>query len=180
MRRWLAGLVVAFLAAALASGCGGDDGGDSSATEWADDVCSAITSWSESVSSTAASLSDGNLNEDSVRSAVDDLESATSDFIDDMRGLGTPDTEAGEQAREALDQLADIADENLSAMQNAVDDVSGVSGVVEAVTAVSAAISTMGAQLSSTFAELEQLDPGGELEEAFNEAGSCDELESGG
>ena len=65
-------------------------------------------------------------------------------------------------------------------MENAVDDASGVSGVVEAVTAVSAAISSLGAQLSSTFAELEQLDAGGELEAAFEEADSCDELESGG
>ena len=44
------------------------------ATEWADDVCSAITSWSESITSTAASLSDGNLDEDALRDAVDDLE----------------------------------------------------------------------------------------------------------
>ena len=61
-------------------------------------------------------------------------------------------------------------------MQKAVDDASGVSGVVEAVTAVSAAISALGVQFSSTFTELEQLDAGGELEAAFKEADSCDEL----
>ena len=52
-----------------------------------------------------------------MEDAVDDLESATSEFIDDVRGLGTPDTEAGEQAKEPLDQLADDVDESLSAMQ---------------------------------------------------------------
>ena len=114
-----------------------------------------------------------------MRDAVDDLESATRDFLEDVRGLGPPDTEAGEQAKESLDQLADATDESLSTIQSVVDDVSGVSGVVEAVTAVSAAISAMGAQLSSTFAELEQLDAGGELEAAFKEADSCNELESG-
>ena len=115
-----------------------------------------------------------------MKDAVDDLESATSEFVDDVRGLGTPDTEAGEQARESLDQLADEVDDSLSRRcESAVDDASGVSGVVEAVTAVSAAISALGAQLSSTFAELEQLDAGGELEDAFKEADSCDELESG-
>ena len=36
-----------------------------------------------------------------------------------------------------------------------------------------------GEQLSSTFTELEQLDAGGELEDAFEEADSCDELTSG-
>ena len=144
------------------------------------DVCSAITSWSESISSTAATLSEGNLGEGAVEDAVDDLGSATRDFVDDVRGLGTPDTEAGEQAKELLDQLADDVDDSLSAMEEAVDDASGVSGVVEAVTAVSAAISSLGAQLTSTFAELEQLDAGGELEDAFEEADSCAELESGG
>jgi hypothetical protein len=115
-----------------------------------------------------------------VQDAVDDLESATTEFIDDVRGLGTPDTEAGEQARTALDELADEVEEGLSAMRTAVEDASGVSGVVEAVTAVSAGITALGTKLASTFAELEQLDAGGELEDAFSEASSCDELESGG
>jgi hypothetical protein len=38
----------------------------------------------------------------------------------------------------------------------------------------------MGAHLSATFAELERLDAGAVLEDAFREADSCDELESGG
>ena len=179
MYRWLTWLVVALLAAFLASGCGGDGGDDNSATEWADDVCSAITSWSDSVTSAADSLRGGNLSEDAVKSAVDDLKSATSDFVDDVRGLGKPDTEAGEQAKESLDQLADDADENLSAIETAVDNASGVSGLVQAVTAIGTALSTMGTQISSTFTELEQLDAGGELESAFKDADSCKELQSG-
>jgi uncharacterized protein YoxC len=179
MYRWLAWVVVALLAAFLASGCGGDGGDESSATEWADDVCSAITTWKDSITSTADSLRGGNLSEDALRSAADDVESATSDFVDDVRGLGKPDTDAGEKAKESLDQLADDADENLSAIQSAVDDVSDVSGAVAAVTTISSTLSTMGNQLSSTFTELEQLDAGGELETAFKEADSCKELQSG-
>jgi ABC-type transporter Mla subunit MlaD len=179
MYRWLAWVVVALLAASFASGCGGGDGGDSSATEWAGDVCSAITTWKDSITSTADSLKGGNLSEDALRSAADDVESATSDFVDDVRGLGKPDTDAGEQAKESLDQLADEADQNLSAIKSAVDNASGVSGAVAAVSAISAALSTMGNQLSSTFNELEQLDSGGELETAFKEADSCKQLESG-
>ena len=37
----------------------------------------------------------------------------------------------------------------------------------------------MGSRLSTTFTELEKLDSGGELEDAFKEADSCDELTSG-
>jgi uncharacterized protein YoxC len=134
--------------------------------------------WKDSITSTADSLRGGNLSEDALRSAADDVESATSDFVDDVRGLGKPDTDAGEKAKESLDQLADDADENLSAIQSAVDDVSDVSGAVAAVTAISATLSTMGNQLSSTLTELEQLDAGGELEAAFKDADSCKELRS--
>ena len=178
MYRAFALVVVALLAAFLASGCGGGKD-ENSATAWADDVCSAITTWKDSITSTADTLKGGNLSEDSLRSAADDVESATSDFVDDVRGLGKPDTDAGEQAKESLDHLADEADQNLSAIKSAVDDASGVSGAVAAVTAISAALSTMGSQLSSTFNELEQLDAGGELETAFKEADSCNELQSG-
>jgi hypothetical protein len=176
--RWL---VVGLLAVTFAAGCGGDGGGGgSSTTEWADDVCSAITTWSESITSTADSLRGGNLTEDEVRSAVDDFERATSDFVDDLRGLGAPDTESGKQAKESLDELSGNVEENMSKMKSAVDDASGASGVGKAVTAVGAALSSMGQQLSATFTELERLDAGGELEQAFSDADSCDELESGG
>ena len=88
-------------------------------------------------------------------------------------------TDAGEQAKESLDQLADDVDENVSKIEDALDDASGGNGVLEAMSVVTGTLSTMGAQLSSTFATLGQLDPGGELEEAFRDADSCDELESG-
>jgi hypothetical protein len=177
MYRWLAWLIVALVAAFFASGCGGDD--ENSATAWADDVCSAVTSWRDSITSATDSLSGGNLSEDSLTSAVDELQSATSDFVDDVRGLGAPDTDSGEQAKESIDQLADQADENLSTIESAVDDVSGASGVVQAMTAIGTALSTMASQVSSTVAELKQLDVGGELEAAFNDADSCKDLQSG-
>ena len=115
-----------------------------------------------------------------MRSAVDDFESATSDFVDELRELGAPDTESGEQAKASLDELSGNVEENVAKMKSAVDDASGGSEVLEAITTVSTTLSTMGQQLSATFSELEQLDAGGELERAFRDADSCDELESGG
>ena len=176
LSRWSAVAVLAFAAA----GCGGDGSDDASPTEWADDVCSAITAWGESVSSTAESLRAADLGEDGLRDAVDDFESATSDFVDDLQGLGKPETDAGQEAQESLDRLADDVEENVTQMKRAVDDVSGVSGIVEAVTVVSAALSTIGQQVSATFATFEDLDAEGELERAFSEADSCKELESAG
>jgi ABC-type transporter Mla subunit MlaD len=170
-------LVIGLAAVSLAAGCGGDEGG-SSATEWADDLCSATTTWNESIRSALDSVTAGNLSEEQLRSAADDFESATNDFVDDLRGLGPPETESGEQAQESLDQLAGEIEEGAETIRNAVDEASGVSGIVEAGTTVSTTLATIGQQLTSTFAELEDLDPGGELETAFNEAEACNELES--
>lgn len=182
-------LVIGLLAVALFAGCGGDDGGSgggggggggSSAAEWAEDVCSAITTWNESISSTVDSLKSGDLSEDELRGAVEDVESATSNFVDDLRGLGRPETEAGAQAKESLDRLARNIEDNLSTLRSAVDSASGLSGIVAATGTATVTLSTMEEQLSSTFAELQELDAGGELEAAFSEADSCNQLESGG
>jgi hypothetical protein len=170
---WLA---VALSAASLAAGCGDEGGGDASATEWADGVCSAITTWRTSVASAADSLRAGDLSEKGIEDAFDDFESATDDFVDDLQGLGRPETEAGTQAKDALDQLADDVEDNVSQMKRAVDDISGVSGVLEAVTVVGAGLSRLGDQVSAAFSKLEDLDAGGELERAFRDASSCDEL----
>jgi hypothetical protein len=168
-------LVVALLAA-LAAGCGGGD--EDSATEWADGVCSAITSWSGSVTSTTDSLQAGSLTADGLGTSVDEFESATNDFVDELRELGTPETDAGSQAKESLDELAGSIEDSVSQITAAVDDVSGVSGLLNAVSEVSAALSTMSTDVSSTYSELKSLDPGGELEQAFRDADSCDGLGS--
>jgi hypothetical protein len=171
-------LVVCMAAVALAGGCGGDDdSGSSAATEWADGLCSAITDWTESVQATSNSLKGGDLSEDSLKDAADDFKSATQEFVDDVRGLGTPDTDSGEQAKEEIDQLADSVDENVKKIEDAVDDGEGLATTVSAVTT---ALSSMGAQLSAAFTSLEQLDPGGELEQAFRDADACDELSDEG
>jgi methyl-accepting chemotaxis protein len=174
-----AGLVTALLAAMLAAGCGGDDGGDggSSATDWANDLCSTITEWTESVEATSNSLRGGNLSEESLRDAADEFRSATQQFVDDVRGLGAPDTEAGEEAKEEIDQLADAIDEDVAEIEEAVE---GGEGLAATVSAVTTALAGMGEELASTFTALEQLDAGSELEEAFRDADACDELSNQG
>lgn len=173
-------LVVGLLAVVLAAGCGGDDGGSNETTEWANGVCEAISTWGESITTTGESLRSGATNADDLRTAVDEFEEATQTFVDDLRELGRPDTGAGDEAKDALDQLAEDVDENVSKMRDAVDEAEGVSGIVEAATSVSATLSTMGQQLASTFAQLEGLDASGELEDAFRDADACDELSGEG
>lgn len=173
-------VVSGLLVGVLAAGCGGDDDGGSATTEWANGLCEAISTWGDSITATGESLRSGATNADDLREAVDEFQNATETFVDDIRDLDPPDTESGQQAQETLEQLADDVDENVTKVREAVDDAEGASEILEAATSISGTLSTMGQQLSSTFAELQQLDAEGELEEAFREADACDELEQEG
>jgi methyl-accepting chemotaxis protein len=169
-------LLLAVALAALAAGCGGKSSDTTPASEWADDLCSAITTWTGSLQSAADSLKGGNLSKDSVSSAADDVKSATDDFVDDVKGLGTPDTESGEQAKEAIDTLSDQLNDDAQKIESTIDDASGANGLLNAISVVSSTLVTMGNQVSSTFSDLKQLDPKGELEDAFKQADSCQSL----
>jgi hypothetical protein len=157
--------------AVLASGCGGDDSG-SSTTQWADDLCSAITTWTGSLSDATSSLQK-NLSRAGIESAVDDARTATRDLVDDLKGLGAPDTQAGADAQDAVDQLAANLSADVDDAQTALENASTLGGAISAVTN---ALSTMSNQVTSTFTQLEQLDVRGELEQAFKDADSCRSL----
>ena len=69
-------VIASFLAlVVLAAGCGGGGGGSSnteSAQDWADGVCSAINTWTDSLRSASASVSGGNLSENSLTQSATD------------------------------------------------------------------------------------------------------------
>jgi hypothetical protein len=170
-------LVPVAVVVVLASGCGGSSD-TSSATDWANNLCSAITTWSDSVKSSANSLKGGNLSENGLKSASTDIKDASNKLVDDLKGLGKPDTEAGQQAKDAVDKLSGQVDNDVQEMQSAVDKVSGVNGVLAAVSSVSATLSTMATQISSAASTLEQTDAKGELQQAFKNASACKSLTS--
>ncbi len=169
-------------AALLAAGCGGSsDSGDSStdaspAAEWADGLCTAISTWTTSISSIGDSITAGGLSKDSLTGAVDDAKSATETFTSDIEGLGKPDTEAGQQAKESVDQLATDLKSEVATIDEALDGASGVAGILAAVPVISSALGTMGTEVTSTLSELEGLDAKGELESAFEGSSSCNDL----
>ena len=163
----------------LAAGCGSDDSQPSSTADWADGVCTAITTWTDSVKTAADPLKSGDISEDSLQSAADDVKSATDTLESDLKDLGQPDTEAGEQAKDSLDQLSSDLSTDTDTIESAVEDVSGVSGIAAAATTVTTTLTKMQTQITSTYTSLTQLDAKGELETAFQEASSCQQLTSG-
>ena len=174
----------------LAAACGGGSGasntqgstgtqgststqGSSSAEAWAKGLCGAVASWNDAITSAGTTLRD-DPTEDGLKSAADKVQSATQTLSDDLKSLGAPDTENGQQAKESVDELAAGLAGGLDEIQTAVEDASGLSGALAAISAVSTRLMAMGDQVSSTVQNLE--DTQGELTDAFAQAESCNEL----
>ena len=90
----------------------------------------------QSISAALASLQDGNLSENSVESAVDDVTEATRTFADELKDAGKPDTEDGQQAKNLLDQLGDDIDEGLQELEDDLDSASGGNGILTSISQI--------------------------------------------
>ena len=157
----------------LASGCGGGGKGGEDTTAWANDLCSAITAWQGSLSDAVDSLRGQQLSRSAIESAVDDAKKATETFVNELTSLGPPDTQAGAEAKDLVNELAADLGKGIDDIQTALKSSSTVAG---ALTTVTNTLTTMGNELTSTFTRLGQLDAQGEIEDAFKSADSCKSL----
>ena len=186
MRSFLAVLILS--AAIVAAGCGGDPSSSSSSSsssggtgtessttaagDWANSVCQAFNDWNGSITEAAQSVRD-NPTEDGIKTAGDDIRSATDTLADDLRGLDRPDTESGQEAKAAIDELATSLETSMQKITDAIDNASGASGLVTAGSTIATTLTEMGSQVSTTGQQLENIDAGGELQSAFEQADSC-------
>jgi hypothetical protein len=181
--RILAALLVLVAAFALvAAGCGGDDeASEDSAVSWANDFCGAVEAWTAEVQAVGESLGDPtSLSLDALREAGEDVSAATETFVDEVRGLGRPDTESGEEVESSVQALADSIDAEKAKLEDALEDVDSLSEALTAASAVGASLQAMAASFQSTYSALQNADAGGELETAFEQAEACDEISTSG
>jgi hypothetical protein len=184
-------LVAVVALATLAAGCGGKSSSSqstsaastsaasTSAADWANGLCSAVSTWSTSVQTSTTSLK-GNVTKDSLKSASADVTKATDEFVNDLKGLGTPDTESGKKAKETLNTLAGQLKTNVQGIDKAVNEASGTSGALKAVSTVSSTLVTVGDQVTTAFTSIQQLDTKGELDKAFRNSEECKALNKQG
>ena len=175
-------LTVLILSAAIvAAGCGGASssssgtGTESAATaadDWANSVCEAFVNWNNSITDAGQGIKD-NPSEEGIRTAGDEIQSATQTLADDLRGLGKPDTESGQQAKDTIDQLATNLDTSLQKISDAMDNASGAAGAVPAASTIGTSLVVMADHVSTAFQQLQDLDAQGELKSAFEQADSC-------
>lgn len=174
------GLLVVVLGLALVSvGCGGDDN-ESSATpteEWAEGYCAAIVDWLGELGRATDQLEDyRSLSQEAFDQAGTDIRSATEAFTAELRGLGAPDTDFGEEARQVVETFATGAEADLAEIDQAVEDVFGGTGISTAVVSITAALTSINTAYRAMFDSLRRIDPEKELQDALKDAESCDEL----
>jgi hypothetical protein len=179
VRRALA-LAALALVAAVAAGCGGSDESEEDPTaEWASSFCSEITSWQEELGDIVSRFSDtSNFSEDAVRSAADDAKSATDQLVEDLRGLGTPDTPSGEAVRSEVDDLSNTIEDESQKIEDAADGVTSLADLPSAASTITSSVTAMSTALTDTLTAIDNADVGGELETAIDESPECDEISS--
>lgn len=166
--------------ALAAAGCGGSDEPEpSAAVDWADSVCTAATQWTDSLKAIGERFTDlSSLSRDGLEEAANDARAATADFVSEIEGLGAPDTESGEEAKQALDDLATELETGMAEIRETVEGVEGIGGVPGAIASIGTTLTTLSQTASSTVATLEKGDLGDELKTAFEQAPACDDLVS--
>jgi hypothetical protein len=162
----LAGAVLA----ATACGSSSKSAQPSTTTDWAGGVCTAVTTYQASLTDAAKSVT-SNPSKAGLQDAADAAKSATDTFVSDLKGLGKPDTTAGQQAKDTVDTLSS----NLKTDMSTIQDAAGAGGL-QAISGITAGLATAQTQITSAVTTLKGLDAKGELSDAFAQAPSCASL----
>jgi hypothetical protein len=177
-------LIVTFIAALalVVAGCGGSSDESSSASptdEWASGFCTAITSWTDSIQSVTEQFTDpSSLSKDGLESAANDVKSSTSTLVDDLKGLGAPDTESGQDVKNSVDELSSTLEGEVATIDEAVQGASGLTGLPSAFATITTSLTAMGTAFSTTLQTVRSADAKGELQTALEDSPDCASITS--
>ena len=183
MTRTLIASTVAALAL-VAAGCGGSDETTTSAettatAEWADGFCTAITTWTDSIKSVTEQFTDlSSFSQDGLEAAANDVQDATNTLVDDLQGLGAPDTESGQAVKDSLDELTSTVESEVATIEETAQGVSGITGIPGAASSIQTSLTAMSTALNSTLQTVESADAKGEIQTALEDSPACADLPS--
>jgi membrane protein implicated in regulation of membrane protease activity len=166
-------LALAIVTAFLLVGCGGSS--ENASESYANDVCSSFNTWVTSLEETTTTLKDQGLSisKDDIRTALDDAGAATDLLVTNVKDAGPPESEDGDKAKSELQTLTNQLEHQIDVVKDAV--ASGGS-TLSLVSTVTTAISTAASDVQATLNELDNLDPAGELSDAFKNSDDCKTL----
>jgi DNA repair exonuclease SbcCD ATPase subunit len=156
-----------------------------SASEWADSICTSLSEWKASIES-IADVSGETLTPELLREKLDDASSATSDLVTELRDLGAPDLESGDQLEEELDaSISDLEASFEDLRQSAEEAADAPAGeFLQALAGLAPEFAALQAEIGTTVSNLENAnvaeDSKAELQQAFADSPSCQSLQAVG
>src|SRR5262249_32415224 len=113
----LAAIVIAVVAAKLK-----DNGSDTMSTaDWASAVCTDIGDWQTSITA-LATQSSGTPSKDEPPGKPGDAKTATDPLVSNLKDLGKPDLEAGDQLQQQLDSAGQELQSSYESLQSQAQD----------------------------------------------------------
>jgi methyl-accepting chemotaxis protein len=176
---WLTLSALVVVLAVAATGCGGSDKEEDPTTAWASGFCRAITSWTDDLKDISSQFSNtSNLNQDALQSAVDDVRSSTERLGDDLRALGTPPTDSGQEVQDAIDGLSTMLDNETAKIEDTADGVNGLADLPGAISTITKSLGAISTAFSDTLTTIRSADVNGELKTAIDDSPDCQALNS--
>ena len=154
-----------------------------SAAEWADSVCTSLGDWRESISG-LADVSGEPLTADTLRDRLDEADSATTQLITDLRDLGAPDLEAGDDVEEDLNDAAAELESRFEDLRESAEAAADApaSEFLSQLAALASDFAALQTAIGTVVTTLQNADVAeeakAELDQAFSSAPSCQALES--
>ena len=161
-----------------------DNSGSAETAAWADSVCSTVADWRSAITS-LADMSSGTLSRDTLREGLDDAQEATETLLRELRDLGPPDTEAGNELEAELDAATDELEEryeNLKAGAEEALETEGTTDFLRALADLAPDVQGLLTSVSTMIDSLQNSDVAGEssdeVRDAFENSEQCQELRS--
>jgi hypothetical protein len=163
--------ILVCLAFVLAACGGGGSGttttsGASSAEQWAGGVCSAVSTYEHALTHAASSFTK-NPSKAGMDDALSQAKQATDQLTTTLKGLGKPNTAAGQAARTTVEDLATTISSDVKTIEHTAN-----ANALQAATSIATTLTAMKTSITQAIDKLEGLN-GGELKDAFDSAPSC-------
>jgi hypothetical protein len=184
-RNWLIAAVVlgllAIVIAAVAMRLSDDD--PPTTQEWAGEVCASLSDWRTSIAG-LADVSGEQLSADLLRDRIDEAETATSELVSELRGLGTPDLDAGNELDEQLDESTAELESGFDDLRESAEAAADApaSEFLAALADLADDFAALQSEIAETVDDLRAADVAdeskAELESAFANAPACQALQT--
>jgi septal ring factor EnvC (AmiA/AmiB activator) len=177
----IASLVALAATLVVATGCGGES---SAQEQWADSVCTDVGTWQDELQQAedeirTALQSPGTETLGAIDTAIRQAAEATRELSDELKALEAPDTASGAEAKQQLDALATQLESTATKATQVLDSVSQGGDPVQALEDLAALVPEVQSAAATASATLEAIQASGsDLEEGFEDAGSCDQFRS--